>query len=292
MRYKRPAEPNEINNIDLKLVILGFLVAFFSAGVGIGGGTLLVSSLTLLFGFNFKRAASTSLATIIPISLVGAVSHLLFSPLMPNLEYHCCFIIPCVIGSIIGGRCFKKSQGFHLKLAFAIFLLVISLRMLKLFDFPAILFGSTQNIIVNNEFIFIPLFGFFVGTLAVLLGIGCGLLIVPFFLILIGFKIHEAIQLSLTTMFFLTFSATIVNNKFNLLDKVAVNILFFPALSGAFFGALLSSYLPASVLKFIFGGFLALVAIQSIADLLTAHLGKGPIIGKYYLTKITERRSK
>ena len=145
---------------------------------------------------------------------------------------------------------------------------------------------------ITNEFIFIPLFGFFVGTLAVLLGIGCGLLIVPFFIIIIGFKIHEAIQLSLTTMFFLTFSATIVNNKFNLLDKVAVNILFFPALSGAFFGALLSSYLPASVLKFIFGGFLALVAIQSIADLLTAHLGKGPIIGKYYLTKITERRSK
>lgn len=292
MRYKLPPELNEINNINFKLVILGFLVALFSAGVGIGGGTLLVSILTLLFGFNFKRAASTSLATIIPISLVGALSHLLFSPHIPNLEYHFYFIIPCIIGAIVGGRFFKKSQGPHLKLAFAVFLLIVSLRMLKLFDFPAFLFGGAQNIIVNNELFFITIFGFLIGALAVLLGIGCGLLIVPFFIIIIDFKIHEAIQLSLTTMFFLTLSATIVNNKFNLLDKVAVKILFFPALLGAFSGALLSSYLPASVLKFIFGGFLAIVAIQSIANLFPIYLGRSLVIGKYYLTEITERKTK
>ena len=60
---------------DIRLVLLGFFVALFSAGIGIGGGTLLVSILISVFGFYFKAAASTSLATIIPISFIGAVKN-------------------------------------------------------------------------------------------------------------------------------------------------------------------------------------------------------------------------
>lgn len=265
MQIRRVQGTNDIRRIDPKLAILGFAVALFSASVGIGGGTLLVSMLTLLFGFEFKRAASTSLATIIPISLVGSISHWLFSTGIPSLTYHVFFIIPCIIGSVAGGRYFKKSHGRHLKFAFALFLLIVSLRMLKIIDLPALLFGSTHDIFAASGLVVIVIFGFLIGATAVLLGIGCGLLIVPFFVIIIDLSIHEAIQLSLTTMFFLTLSGTIINNKLNLLDKATAKKLFFPALCGAFSGALLSSHIPAPVLKFIFGGFLGMVALQSIA---------------------------
>ncbi|MBW1778838.1 MAG: hypothetical protein JRJ54_14820 [Deltaproteobacteria bacterium] len=76
-------------------------------GIGIGGGTLLVSLLMTIFGFDFKKAASTSLSTIIPISFVGSVSHFIFLPEIPHLQYY--FIIlfyiyshMCVWGNIGG----------------------------------------------------------------------------------------------------------------------------------------------------------------------------------------------
>jgi uncharacterized membrane protein YfcA len=51
------------HELDLRLVSLGFVVALFSAGIGIGGGALLVPMLISVFKFDFKKAASTSLAT-------------------------------------------------------------------------------------------------------------------------------------------------------------------------------------------------------------------------------------
>ncbi len=65
---------------DTRLVLLGFFVALLSVGIGIGGGTLLVSILMSLFGFDFKKAASASLSTIRPISFIGAVSNFIFLP--------------------------------------------------------------------------------------------------------------------------------------------------------------------------------------------------------------------
>ena len=73
---------------SIGLAPLGFFVALFSAGIGIGGGTLLVSVLMSVFGFDFKKAASTSLATIIPISLVGSVSHFVLLPEISHPRYY------------------------------------------------------------------------------------------------------------------------------------------------------------------------------------------------------------
>ncbi|MBW1650280.1 MAG: sulfite exporter TauE/SafE family protein [Deltaproteobacteria bacterium] len=86
---------------NIKLILLGFGVALFSACIGIGGGTLLVSLLMSIFNFDFKKAAATSLATIIPISFTGAV-----------------------VGSIISGNL----PGPIIKKIFGIFLFLIALN--------------------------------------------------------------------------------------------------------------------------------------------------------------------
>ena len=80
----------------MKLVLSGFLVALLSAGIGIGGGAMLVPILMAVFGFDFRSAANTSLATIAPISFVGSIGHLAYLPRMPDLQYYSVFIPSCV----------------------------------------------------------------------------------------------------------------------------------------------------------------------------------------------------
>ena len=113
--------------------------------------------------------------------------------------------------------------------------------------------------------------GLLIGMIAVLLGIGCGLLIVPFYVIVMGVDIHEAIALSLTTMFFLSLSATMIHKKLNALDIVSMGSLFVPALAGAVVGVMISSHLPAPILKQLFGVFLFGVSCMFIVHGWTHH---------------------
>lgn len=266
---------------DIRLIILGFFVALFSAGIGIGGGTLLVSILMSVFGFDFRKAASTSLATIIPISFIGSVSHFVFLPEIPDLRYYFTFIPACVLGTILGIKIVRKHQNGWFKFAFSSFLIIISLRMLKIFDFPSLIFSGLQSILFSNEWLIIVPIGIFIGIIAVTLGIGCGLLIVPFYVIVINLNIHEAITLSLTTMFFLTLSATIINNRFKTLDMIPLKSLFIPALTGAVVGAIISGNLPAPILKIVFGMFLLIIACNYIIQEIAMHFRPAVLVEKF-----------
>lgn len=235
------------------LTLLGFFVALFSAGIGIGGGTIVVSAFISIFKFEFKQAAATSLATIIPITFIGAVSQLFIFSNAPSLRYFLVFIPMCVIGTILGSTYIHKWNSQWLKWIFALFLLIASFRILKLIDFPFLMFSSLNEISWTHEAIFIMVFGIVIGTLASWLGVGCGLLIVPFFVIIMDFNMHNAICLSLTTMFFLATSATLMHRKFENLNVKAFKALFLPSLVGAITGSSISGLLPSFFLKQFFG---------------------------------------
>lgn len=56
-------------------IFSGLLVGVASGILGVGGGIILVPLMTLGFGFTQHVAQGTSLAAIIPTSVVGAVTH-------------------------------------------------------------------------------------------------------------------------------------------------------------------------------------------------------------------------
>ena len=259
------------HQINTRLICLGFFVALFSAGIGIGGGTLLVSILISVFGYDFSKAASTSLSTIVPISFVGALSHFLFLRELPDLRYCYIFIPACVLGTIIGGRIVRKGRNRWLKIVFSVFLLILSLRMLRIVDFPFLIFSELHQLFFSYEWLLIFPVGLIIGTIAVSLGIGCGLLIVPFFVVTVHLNMHEAITISLTTMFFLSLSATIVNSRLKMLNRRSLKFLIIPALAGAVIGAVISSYLPTSALKNLFGVFLFAMGCKYLISELSFH---------------------
>jgi hypothetical protein len=60
---------------DLGAVLGGFVVGIMSGAMGVGGGILLVPLMVIGFGFAQHLAQGTSLAAIIPTSIVGALTH-------------------------------------------------------------------------------------------------------------------------------------------------------------------------------------------------------------------------
>jgi uncharacterized membrane protein YfcA len=60
---------------DALAILSGLLVGLLSGAMGIGGGILLVPIMVLGFGFGQQVAQGTSLAAIVPTSVVGAYVH-------------------------------------------------------------------------------------------------------------------------------------------------------------------------------------------------------------------------
>lgn len=245
---------------NIRLVIVIFLIALFSVSVGVGGGGLLVPILIWVFNFDFKKAASLSLMTIMPITFIGSISHLFLLSQKPQIQYYLLFIPACVLGTIFASKITGKYHNGFLKFLFSLFLIIISLKIFNIFDFPFFVYRGLDSIF--NESLILIFIGVFIGITAFSLGVGCGLFIVPFYVIIIKLNIHQAIALSLTTMFFMALSATIIQKRLKKLDISLLQYIFLPALTGSVLGAIISAYLPTVILKQVFATFIFLIACK------------------------------
>lgn len=84
----------------LLLPLAGFLIGLLIISLGGGGGGLYVGILTAFFNIPPAIAASSSLATIIPTTTIGAISHSRAGNV--NFRYGFIMIIGAVIGAIAG----------------------------------------------------------------------------------------------------------------------------------------------------------------------------------------------
>jgi uncharacterized membrane protein YfcA len=135
--------------------------------------------------------------------------------------------------------------------------------MLQMLDVSSLL--CRQFVAVGSaKWILIPLFAFGIGVLSASLGVGCGLVCVPFLSIAMGRDIREAIVISLTTMCCMTTLGAWRYYHKNNLDLASVRRMLIPALSGAITGAFISNQLPAPALKSCFAIFLAAVGIKYV----------------------------
>ena len=109
-------------------------------------------------------------------------------------------------------------------------------------------------------------FGFLAGATAGLLGIGGGVMIIPFLTLVAGASQHQAEATSLLVILPTAIVATIVLRRKGIGD--AALALRFGALgaAGGVVGALAALALPAHVLRLVFALFLAAVAVRLLRD--------------------------
>ncbi len=272
-----------------------FVIGVISAGIGVGGGAILMPLLLSGCAFCYRRAAGISLANIAVISGTGAMIQICCNYNSFNGLFMLTFIAAALCGSWFGaGLSFNFKPGF-MKLCFGIFILLAALKMLQMLDVSSLL--CRQLTLAGSAMWFLPpLFAFGIGVLSASLGVGCGLVCVPFLSIGMGRGIREAIVISLATMCFMTMLGAWRYYRKRNLETGSVRKMLVPALAGAVTGALISNQLPAPALKCCFAVFLLVVGVKyAVIDFFIrgrsavkpktvacSNCGSGPVVKERY----------
>ena len=110
------------------LLALTGLLASVLAGMGLGGGVLLIPALTLFFNISQKQAQLISLVTYIPMALTALIINIRKKNI--RLKNIWLFLPAGVLGAVAGALAAKWLLGDTLKLIYGIFLIAFGLFML------------------------------------------------------------------------------------------------------------------------------------------------------------------
>lgn len=119
----RPARlPIKENKANMYAV--GLIAGLFSGFLGLGGGTILVPVLHTLLGEDIKVSFGTSLVIIIVYALPGSVIHFFLGHV--NLLLSLLLMIGVIPGAYLGSSLVPRLKSEWLKIAFALFLLMVA----------------------------------------------------------------------------------------------------------------------------------------------------------------------
>lgn len=118
--------PKTRNN---RVILVGLSLGIVMGILGAGGGFLIIPTLVLLMGFSMQDAVPSSLLIITVNSLIGFVAdqhHFITSDWWNLAEY----LLPALLGMLIGFYIAKFANGENLKKAFGYFLWVVGIVIL------------------------------------------------------------------------------------------------------------------------------------------------------------------
>ena len=182
------------------LFFTGIVSGIVSGLFGIGGGSLMTPVQFWLYrggGMDStlatRLAFGTSLAVIIPTMISGALAHHRHGA----VEWHAALPIgvAAIFGGLAGGIAASCIPGHVLRLFFAIFILIMAVRM-------AWHIRECSECEMRGSVIRFLVTGFFIGILSGLTGLGGGALLVPVLILLFGYPIHRAVGTSSACLIF------------------------------------------------------------------------------------------
>lgn len=113
----------------LGLLLLGLASGFLSSMVGIGGGTIIVPALVMMFAMSQKMAQGTSLAMLLPpIGVLAVINYYKAGYVDFKLAGILC--VSFIGGSYLGSMMAVKLDDAILKKIFGVFLMILALKYL------------------------------------------------------------------------------------------------------------------------------------------------------------------
>ncbi|HEY1404985.1 MAG TPA: sulfite exporter TauE/SafE family protein, partial [Spirochaetota bacterium] len=109
--------------------LIGLFAGVVGGMLGIGGGVIMIPALTILLGYSQQMAqGTTTAAMILPIGLLAAYAY--YQKGYVNIPMALCISAGFFLGGYFGGKIAVAIDPVILKRIFAIFLIVIAVKML------------------------------------------------------------------------------------------------------------------------------------------------------------------
>ncbi len=174
-------------------IVVGIITGFFSGFLGVGGGTILVPTL-LFLGFGLKEAIGISVTQMMMSSIFG--SFLNYKKGLLKIKNGLSLAVGGALGASLSGIIVKYTSKEILGTIFLTLVLIAIIRFFITVKEP-----EEEPPIDNKKLFFI---GFFVGTIAISVGVGGAILITPILVGFLKYKLKTTVSLSL---FFVVFSS-------------------------------------------------------------------------------------
>ncbi len=221
--------------VDLLLYLLCGLTAGLLGGyLGLGGGIVMVPFLTVIIGMNIKAAVPISVAAIVVNSIASSTEYLKKG--MVDLELVMILAIFMAMGNITGSILSNYVPATSVRLIFTVVLVYTAFAFVK--SKPL----GEQTAFTDNRRRYLPLcmlLIYITGTLAALIGIGGGVVLVPLLFLIIGLPLTTARG---TSSFLVGFSAAAATAVYFFNDRLDLAVTP-PVILGILLGGKVGGYL-------------------------------------------------
>lgn len=267
--------------------LVGVGIGVLSGLLGVGGGTIMVPVFRLVFDMNPIMSTATSLFTIVPTSISGAVSHVRNKTCLPALG----------VAAGLGGA-LTSPLGVQLASISPVWLIMVVAALVIIWSAINILSkaikakpvaasgaapaqadavesadanaatgvaGSTTTL-SRKQLLLGACIGLAAGLASGYVGVGGGFLMVPLFLSVIGVDMRKASGTSLIAVMILAIPGVIQQAFLGNINYVAGIAIALGSIPGALLGAKLITRVPERTLRFIFGGFLLVAAVILVCN--------------------------
>ncbi len=167
----------DLNTALLLAVFFSFLLAFVFSMFGQGGGSV-YSPMLILLAYTVLISSSTSLV----LNLITSVSagYVFYRNGMIDMKASFMFVPGIVVGAFAGGLLSKSVNTSLLLWLFVFFLIVVGAKMVYSYWEKANVVEKRPTNLSTARYALIVVFSLVVGVISGLLGVGGGILIVPF----------------------------------------------------------------------------------------------------------------
>jgi len=246
--------------------LIGAMAGVLSGMLGIGGG-LVVTPVLALRGVPLRKATGTALGAVLVCTVVAVVTEALTEPAQLHVLVALTVAVGAQVGVFVGRKLLKALPDTGLRAIFLIFLLFAAANSLGVFAgaspeevASAEVQQNFQATLSAGSYLLVVGVGVVAGISSVLFGIGGGVIVVPF-LILLGADFREAAAVSLMTMVPTALTGLWVAHRDDRIERGLLATLLPTAALGAAAGVWLRNRaLDGPVLEMIFGGFLLYAA--------------------------------
>lgn len=241
-------------------VLIGVVAGFLSGVFGVGGGILIVPALVLAAGYEQRRAHGTSLAAVLPIATSGLIGF----AVQGSVDWPAALLLMTgsVLGAAVGTRLLQVLPVRVLAGAFTLVLLATALQLVL--SSPD---GAGRGDLTVGDGVGLAVLGLVTGTLAGLLGVGGGIVMVPGMVLLFGLPAAVAKGTSLAVIIPTAVTATIRNVKIGNADLAAAAAIGLSGVVTAAVASRLSVLMSEATANALFAVLLVVLAIRMAVGL-------------------------